>query len=325
MVTAPTCLVTGATGFIGGAVCRAFSRERRVLGVGRREFQGGVSVNFEYASGDLAKDFDWTRLLKGIDVVVHCGARVHIFDDRSDNPLQAFRLVNVDGTVALARQSAALGVRRFIFLSSIGVHGSGTSGRPYRFDDTPEPHSPYAISKLEAEIALRDIARDTGMEVVCIRPPLVYGPDAPGNFASLLGLMASGIPLPLASVTQNRRSFVFVENLVSLIECCIEHPAAANQTFLVSDDESLSTVSLLSRMGEALGQPARLIPVPVRLLQMGAVLLGKRDLAQSLCGSLEVDIGKTRELLGWRPPISVDEGLRRTAEHWFALQTRSRY
>ena len=306
--------MTGATGFIGGAVCRALSEVGRVRAVCRRDIPGGASGNLEIVRGDLRKDFDWSGQLQGIDVVVHCAARVHVLKDRSEDPMQEFCSVNVDGTVALARQAAVLGVRRFIFLSSIGVHGAETSGHPYRFDDVPAPHSPYAISKLEAEIALREVARETGLEVVIIRPPLVYGPDAPGNFAALLRALDSGIPLPLASVTGNQRSFVFVDNLVSLIACCVDHPAAANQTFLVSDDESLSTTTLLRRMGEALGRPARLIPVPVPLLRMGAALLGKRDMAQRLCGSLEVDIMKTRELLGWTPPISVDEGLRRTAE-----------
>jgi nucleoside-diphosphate-sugar epimerase len=313
-------LVTGATGFIGGAVCQAFATVGRVRASARREISSGALGVFEFVRGDLSKDFDWTRNLKGIDVVVHCGAYVHVRNDRSASSLQKFRSVNVEGTVALARRAAELGVRRLVFLSSIGVHGAQTSGRPYRIEDKPAPHSPYAISKFEAEIALFKLARETGMEVVCIRPPLVYGPNAPGNFSTLLRALASGIPLPLGAVTQNKRSFVFVENLVSLIKCCVDHPAAANQTFIVSDDESLSTAALLHRMAKALGRPARLFSVPVPLLQMGAALLGKRSAMQRLCGSLEVDIGKTKELVGWAPPISVDEGLRRTAVHWLAMQ-----
>jgi nucleoside-diphosphate-sugar epimerase len=234
------------------------------------------------------------------------------------DPLVEFRSVNVEGTLRLARQAAEAGVRRFIFISSIGVNGGDTFAHPFAAEDNVAPHTPYAISKHEAEVGLRALADNTKMEIVIIRPPLVYGPNAPGNFLSLMNWLMSGIPLPLGAVIENRRSFVFIDNLVDLIVTCLDHPAAANQTFLVSDGESLSTAALLRRMGEALGRPARLIQVPVPLLQMGAALLGKRDMAQRLCGSLEVDIGKTRELLGWTPPISVDEGLRRTAAHWLA-------
>ena len=291
-----------------------------VRAVGRRRPAEWPIRNSELVYGELRGDFDWSEHLNGVAAVVHCAARVHVLIEHSVNPLYEFRAVNVEGTLALARQAAARGVRRFIFLSSIGVLGNETTDRPFRYDDPPAPHSPYAISKLEAEFALRQLAAETELEVVIIRPPLVYGPEAPGNFATLIKALAVGTPLPLASVTDNRRSFVFVDNLADLIRCSFHHPAAANQTFLVSDDESLSTAALLRRMGEALGRPARLVPVPVTLLQMGAALLGKRDMAQRLCGSLEVNISKTREMLGWAPPVSVDEGLRRTAAHWLATE-----
>jgi nucleoside-diphosphate-sugar epimerase len=253
----------------------------------------------------------------GVSVIVHCAARVHVMKnvDLAD-PLTEFRKVNVDGTLRLARQAAKTGVRRFILVSSIGVNGGETFGRPYAAADEVAPHTPYAVSKYEAEVQLRSLADETGMEVVIIRPPLVYGPNAPGNFASLMKYLVSGLPLPLGSVTHNRRSLVFLDNLVDLIVTCVDHPAAANQTFLVSDDEDLSTVALLQRMAAALGTPARLIPVPLAALKLGARIVGRPELAQRLLGSLELDISKTKSMLGWSPPVKVDEALRITAENW---------
>ncbi len=234
-------------------------------------------------------------------------------DDQAKDPLAEFRAVNVAGTLNLARQAVSAGVKRFVFISSIKVNGEGTaSGKPYTADDTPMPVDPYGISKLEAEQGLQALSQETGMEVVIIRPVLVYGPGVKANFRSMMSWLRKGIPLPLGA-TGNKRSLVAVDNLVDLIATCIDHPAAANQTFLVSDGEDLSTTQLLQRMGKALGRPARLLPVPASLLQAGAAMLGKRAIAQRLCGSLQVDIGKTRELLGWAPPVSVDDALRKTA------------
>jgi len=227
------------------------------------------------------------------------------------DPLTEFRKVNTAGTLTLARQAAEAGVRRFVFISSIGVNGN-QSIKPFNEQDTPAPHDLYAISKFEAEQGLWGIQQDTGMEVVVIRPPLVYGPNAPGNFGALMRVVQRGWPLPLGAV-HNQRSLVALDNLVDFVITCLDHPAAANQIFLVSDGEDLSTTELLRRVAHALGRPARLIPVPVSLLAAGAALLGRRDMAQRLCGSLQVDISKTQTLLGWNPPISVDEGLRRTA------------
>ena len=232
--------------------------------------------------------------------------------ERAHNPLVEFRRVNVDGTLNLGRQAAAAGVRRFVFVSSIKVNGEDTpSGRRFSNGDAPTPQDPYGISKMEAEQGLRQIAADTGMEVVIVRPPLVYGPGVKANFAALMRAVQRGIPLPLTSVTHNRRSFVALDNLVDLLITCIDHPAAANQTFLVSDGEDLSTADLLRRLGSAMEKPARLFPVPPSLLQLGANLLGKGDMAQRLLGNLQVDISHTRQTLGWTPPVSVDEGLRR--------------
>lgn len=238
--------------------------------------------------------------------------------DTAADPLAEFRRVNVEGTLQLARQAAKAQVRRFVFVSSIKVNGEWTEpGRPFLADALPDPRDPYGISKSEAEQRLRNLAEETGMEVTIVRPPLVYGPGVKANFMALMTWLVRGVPLPLGAI-HNARSLVAIDNLVDLIVTCVDHPAAANQTFLVSDDEDLSTADLLRRMGRALGKPARLVPVPQRLLTLGAMVLGKPGVAQRLCGSLQVDIAKTRELLAWNPPVSVDEGLRRTAAHWLA-------
>jgi UDP-glucose 4-epimerase len=244
---------------------------------------------------------------------MHCAARVHVMAESVADPLAEFRRVNVQGTLNLARQAAAAGVRRFVFVSSIKVNGEATQlGRPFMADDAPAPLDAYGVSKMEAEQGLLETARQTGMEVVIIRPPLVYGPGVKANFAAMMRWLRCGVPLPLGAI-HNQRSLVALDNLVDLIVTCLTHPAAANQTFLVSDGEDVSTTELLRRMGQALGRPARLIPVPVSWLKLAATLVGKPDVAQRLCGSLQVDIEKTRRLLVWTPPISLDEGLRRAA------------
>jgi nucleoside-diphosphate-sugar epimerase len=252
-------------------------------------------------------------VLTGCETVVHLAARVHVMADTAADPLEEFRRVNVQGTLNLARQAAVAGVRRFVFVSSIGVNCAETYRRPFTAHDEVAPHSPYAVSKYEAELGLQALAAETGMEVVIIRPPLVYGPGAPGNFGSLLRWLKRGVPLPLGAI-HNQRSLVALDNLVDLIITCLTHPAAANQTFLVSDGEDVTTTELLRRMGQALGRPAHLIPVPVSWLKLAAKLVGKPDVAQRLCGSLQVDIEKTRRLLDWTPPISLDEGLKKAAE-----------
>jgi nucleoside-diphosphate-sugar epimerase len=269
---------------------------------------------------DLTADTTWQPVLQSVEVVIHAAARVHVMHDTSSDPLAEFRKVNVDGTLNLARQAAAAGVRRFIFISSIKVNGEGTAvGEPYCADARPAPIDPYGISKMEAEQGLRTLAVETGMEVVIIRPVLVYGPGVKANFLSMMRWLHKGVPLPFGAI-DNRRSLVALDNLVDLIVTCIDHPAAANQTFLVSDGEDLSTTELLRRMGVALGKSTRLLPVPSRLLEVGAAMLGKQALAQRLCGSLQVDISKTRELLNWTPSVTVDQALRKTAENF--LQER---
>jgi nucleoside-diphosphate-sugar epimerase len=232
-------------------------------------------------------------------------------DDREGEPLKAFREVNVVGTLNLARQAAAAGVKRFIFISSIKVNGEQTPlGQLFFSHDVPSPEDFYGISKHEAEQGLRELAAETGMEVVIIRPPLVYGPDVKGNFANMIKLVGKGLPLPLGAV-HNKRSLVALDNLVDLIITCIDHPGAANETFLVSDGEDLSTTQLLQGVAEAMGKPSRLIPVPAGLLKFGATLLGKKALAQRLLGSLQVDISHTQKCLNWTPPLTVKQGLQR--------------
>lgn len=308
-------LVTGANGFIGAAVCKTLLDSAAVRGVVRTSsLAGGLPESVEIVHGELSETFDWSGSLDGIDAVVHCAARVHVTHESAADPLSEFRAVNVDGTMALARQAAKAGVRRFVFISSIGVNGGETFDKPYSANDTAQPHTQYAVSKYEAELGLRQLATESGMEIVIIRPPLVYGANAPGNFAMLQKLLKSGVPLPLAALAKNRRSFVYLGNLIDLVVVCLNHPAAANETFLVSDGEDISTVGLLRRLGSAMGKPVRLIYVPVRWLGLGARLLGKGGMFQSLSGSLQVDIGKAYALLGWKPPISVDDGLRRAVQ-----------
>jgi nucleoside-diphosphate-sugar epimerase len=263
------------------------------------------------AVGEVNGNTDWAEALQGQHVVVHTAARAHIMDDGAIDPLTEFRSVNVAGTLNFARQAARAGVQRFLFISSIKVNGEQTPlGGCFTADDAPAPEDSYGISKWEAEQGLQALAAETGMEVVIIRPPLVYGPGVKGNFASMIKLVEKGLPLPLGAI-HNKRSLVALDNLVDLIITCIDHPAAANQVFLAGDGEDLSTTELLRGVARAMGKPSRLIPVPAGLLMAGATMLGKKAMAQRLLGSLQADISKARNLLGWAPPLSVEEGLKR--------------
>ena len=311
-------LLTGATGFVGGAVLKRLQKDKQhsVVAVVRSDSQldahGVPTVRIDSFDGET----HWQGKISTTDVIIHSAARVHILNDAEADPLAAFRKVNVEGTLNLARQAAAAGAKRFIFISSIKVNGEGTApGTAYTGDDEPAPADPYGVSKMEAEQALRQLATETAMEIVIIRPVLVYGPGVKANFLSMMHWLDKGVPLPFGAI-HNNRSLVALDNLVDLVVTCIGHPAAANQTFLVSDGEDLSTTALLSRMARALHKPARLIPVPSWMLERGALLLGKKALSQRLCGSLQVDIEKTRTLLGWEPPVSVDEALAATALHF---------
>jgi nucleoside-diphosphate-sugar epimerase len=307
-------VLTGATGFLGARLADQIDRQgglnltclvRKAVPAGRGR---------EVVIKGLDASSDWSAILKNQNVVIHAAARAHIMKEEVTDPLAEYRRVNVDGTLNLARYAVEAGVKRFVFISSIKVNGEQIApGRPFTCDDTPTPKDPYAISKLEAEQGLQQIALETGMEVVIIRPPLVYGPGVKGNFASMIKLVEKGLPLPFGAI-DNRRSLVGLDNLVDLIITCIDHPNAANQVFLVSDGEDLSTSGLLRRVAKAMGKPSRLIPVPAGLLQLGATVLGKKAIGQRLLGSLQVDISSTRERLDWTPPVSVDEGLRRCFE-----------
>jgi nucleoside-diphosphate-sugar epimerase len=309
-------LVTGASGFVGSALCgHLVERGLTTMGVVRHFPANPVpGVDYQIVSG-LNKSKLWKEILVGMDVVVHCAARAHIMNDSEVDLLTVFREVNVDGTRYLAEQAASYGIKRFIYISSIKVNGEGTSEEPFKADDIPTPDGSYGISKWEAEQVLKRIACNSKLEIVIIRPPLVYGPKVRANFLKLIRLVRSGLPLPLGAI-QNSRSFVALDNLVDLILTCMHHPAAIDQTFLVSDGDDLSTPELLRRIAKAFGKPLRLFSIPVLLLRTAALLLGKKDFSQRLCGSLQIDIGKAKQLLGWTPKFSVDASLLKTTKHF---------
>ena len=286
-----TIAVSGATGFIGSAlVAELAARQFNVHQVLRSSVQ-----------------------VAGARCVFHCAARAHIMRDESLDSLTEYRRVNVQGTLNLARQAADAGAQRFVFLSSVKVNGETTVGTAFTANDAAAPEGPYGLSKWEAERGLWEIASQTGMEVVVVRPPLVYGPGVKGNFARLLDLVRSGVPLPLAAVN-NRRSFVGLDNLVDLLIRCVDHPRAAGQTLLVSDGQDLSTPELLRIIASAMGRLARLFPLPLSVLRLAGRALGRLDEVDRLAGSLQIDSSATRELLGWTPPVSVEEEVRRMVE-----------
>lgn len=315
-------LVTGVSGFIGSHLARRLLADgHAVVGVVRRRSASAGAVDLAGVDlveiEDLASEADWAGKLRGVDAVVHLAARVHVMRETAADPLQRFRAVNVDGTLRLAQAAAAAGVGRFVYLSTIKVNGERTAGRPFTAEDEPAPQGPYALSKLEAEQALHALGRRSDTGFVIIRPPLVYGPGVKGNFERLLRLVARGVPLPLGSV-RNRRSMVAVDNLVDLILTCLVHPRAAGQTFLVADGDDWSTPELVDAIAGLLNKPGRLLPVPVWLLEAVASLLGRRAAIDRLTDSLQVDIGKTRELLQWNPVQAPHEALRLTVDRFLA-------
>jgi len=317
-------LVTGATGFIGAALIERLSAEEgfKLRAAVRRPAPRPVAGVTYAQVGELGSNTSWGAAVRGVDVVVHTAARVHVMNDAVVDPLSEYRRANVEGTLCLAREAASAGARRFVFLSSIKVNGEGTPlGQPYRADDSPAPVDPYGVSKLEAEEGLRQLLHGTGTELVVIRPVLVYGPGVKANFLAMMRWVHKGLPLPLGNVP-NKRSLVALDNLVDLIRACCVHPAASNQTFLAADGEDLSTTELLARMAAALGRRARLFPVPVEVLRGAATILGRRGIAQRLFGSLQVDVSKARDRLGWAPPVSVDDALRKTARHYLGTLSR---
>lgn len=307
-------LLTGATGFVGSRLADLLlhGTSHQLTSAVRR--QGTVVCGQEVVVDSLNADTDWSKAVLNQKVVIHAAARAHVMSDQSSDPIEEYRKVNVEGTLNLARQSVEAGVQRFVYISSIKVNGEQTApGKPFTERDAPAPRDPYGVSKMEAEEGLMELARNTELEVVIVRPPLVYGPGARGNFASMLNLVTRQLPLPLGSVN-NKRSLVALDNLVDLIITCVEHPAAANQVFLVSDGHDVSTTELLRAVARAMGKSSRLLPIPASVLVIGAAVLGKKAVAQRLLGSLQVDISKARDLLDWEPPLSLEEGLFKAVE-----------
>jgi UDP-glucose 4-epimerase len=303
-------VITGATGFVGKHLITKL-KDIKIIGRTKPE---GISEEL-FCKMEIDERSDYGEFLSSGDVVIHCAARVHVMDDDFCDPLKEYLKVNLKGTIKLARAASDAGVARFIFVSSIKVNGESTfTGKPFTTNDTRAPEDHYGQSKSEAEVELLELSEETGLDVVIIRPTLVYGAGVKANFASLMGFVSKGLPLPFGSITENRRSFVSVKNLVDLIITCINHPNASNQVFLVSDDEDVSTASMVKQMSNALGKPNRLLPVPLWCYHLVGKVFGKQDVVNRLLGSLQVDISHTKEKLGWTPPQSLKDGFKETAE-----------
>jgi nucleoside-diphosphate-sugar epimerase len=320
-------LVTGADGFVGKALCRMLLQAGYAPRAGLQsrslwpELQAATPGLSQFAViGDLGANPNLNGALENVAVVVHLAARVHIMHDHMGDPLKEYRRVNVDGTEALACAAAKQGVRRMVFVSTVKVNGESTSGRPFTEGDPPDPQDPYAVSKWEAEEVLRSVAAKTGLEIAIVRPPLVYGPGVRANFLRLMRLVERGLPLPLPN-TQNRRSMIGIENLADCLVRCVSHPGAANQTFMVSDGQDVSTRELVARLASALGRSTRFLPVPKLPLRLAARLVGRESTINRLLGSLEIDSGKIRRTLEWNPPVTLDSGLEATAR-WYLQSSR---
>ena len=316
-------LITGATGFIGSALLERLRSmpEHHVIAASRGKTLGRRTDVATIQVQDCGPDTDWGEGMSGVEAVIHLAACVHE-TERGEDALAVFRRVNTEGTLNLARQAIAAGVRRFIFVSTVKVNGESTAvGCPYRIEDVPAAHDPYGISKQEAEDGLRVLAAESRMELVIVRPPLVYGPGVGANFLRLMRWVECGVPLPFAAL-ENRRSLLYVGNLVDFLLRCLEHPAAAGEAFLISDGEDFSTTELVRRLALALGRPARLFPVPLSLTRALLHVSGREDLWLRLFGSLQVDASRAAGLLGWAPPFSVEEGLGETAR-WYHQHQRA--
>lgn len=313
--------ITGATGFVGSALFQTLRVNPKYTVKGFcRTLPTENNPEGLLALGSL-ETADFSQVLAGVDVVIHTAARAHVLEDGATDPLSAFRKVNVDGTLKLARQAAEAGAKRFVFISSIGVNGGSTQGIPFTEANAAKPHTPYAQSKLEAEQALKYLFEKKGMELVIIRPPLIYAAHAPGNFARLLKIVKKQLPLPFGLV-KNQRSFVALENVVDFIALCVEHPQATNQTFVIADGASISTPELLKLLAQGMNKKVLLLPVPVKLMELGAKLLGREAMFEQLCGSLEVDITKAKTLLSWQPPVSTAQAMQQTAQHFLSSQLK---
>jgi UDP-glucose 4-epimerase len=313
-------LVTGANGFVGKVVCAELAVRGFEVVAAVRAAPAGAATHANPALltvsvGNIDGKTDWTEALSGCCAVIHLAARAHILNDTVADPLAAFRETNVEGSLQLARSAARAGVQRFVFVSSVGVNGNQNS-RPFSETDSPVPAEPYAVSKLEAELALREEAARSGMELVIVRPPLVYGPECPGNFLRLLKLLSTAVPLPFGAL-HNRRSFVGVWNLADFLATCAIHENAAGNVFLVSDMADVTLPELLQGLAHGMGEKASLFSVSPALLRALARVLGKAGLFDKLCGNLTVNAAHARTTLGWTPPVALAEGLRRTG-NWYA-------
>lgn len=305
-------LITGSNGFLGSHIVERIKDQPLIL-LGR-----GIEnkhPKHPFFECEINSNYDCAKVLQGCQTVIHCAARVHIMDDEEAEPLAIYREVNTAGTINLAKQAIDSGVKRFIFISSIKVNGEGTAAdRIFKSEDKHAPQDDYGLSKSEAEKQLVALAKDSGMEVVIIRPPLVYGPGVKANFSSLMNLVSKGIPLPFGCITKNKRSLVSVDNLVDLIVTCIDHPKAANQVFLVSDDRDVSTSEMVREMAIALGKTTWQLPVPIWCYKLIGKLFNKSDIVDRLIGSLQVDISHTKNTLGWKPPQTLQDGFKQTAQ-----------
>ena len=308
-------LFTGATGFVGKALTEQVSSLYDTIALVRTQ-NDVLSANIQKV---VANNIFNADIPNDIDVIIHLAGRAHILNEQTTDPLTEFRKVNVDGTLQLARQALDKKVKRFIFMSSIGVNGSVTPQQPFTEDAIPQPHADYAVSKLEAEEELKKLFAGTDTELVIIRPPLVYAAHAPGNFARLLKLVETNLPLPFAG-TKNKRSFIALENLVDFIKTCIEHPNAANQTFLVADQRSISTRELVQYLKQGMGKPARFIYIPQPLMRLGAACIGKSKLYEQLFESLEVDTTKAQKLLGWTAPFSIEQAMLQAGQNYLRMK-----
>ncbi len=301
--------ITGYSGFVGTELLKKINTEKQHLLLGRKPISG----NYKHQYFDLSNSVQKLDL-SGAKVLIHCAARVHIMNDNSENPIDEFRAVNTKGTLNLATQAAQAGVKRFIFISTIKVNGESTTGRKPFNEQECSPEDPYGVSKAEAEQQLLALGQQTGMEIVIIRPPLVYGEGVKANFASLMRLVNKGFPLPFRSINKNKRSLVSVYNLVDLIKVCVEHPNAANKVFLVSDDHDLSTAEMVQLMAKVQGKSNVALPVPTTLFSIAGSILGKKHVVDRLIGSLQVDITHTKDTLKWIPPYSVEDGFKLSAK-----------